>query len=131
MYLWLTRGRCELRFISNDHPGVYNCAENLAFGYKNGRDPFDGWYTEEKENYDTQNGKETGHYLNIISDYNVTGFAFPHIMEKTGANPCADFSDILLTSSNAANMMSFEDYYNRFMNYYNDLMSAPEQAQSA
>ncbi len=29
------------------------------------------------------------------------------------------------------NTMSFEDYYNRFMNYYNDLMSAPEQAKDA
>ena len=60
----------------NEHPDVFNCGENLAFGFMNGRDPFDAWYTHEKENYESKNGKTIGHYLNIINNANtVTGFA--------------------------------------------------------
>ena len=73
-----------------------NGGENLAWGYA---DPFDGWYTKEKETYDkyvssgnypgldtmdgyeisqkyTKEYYEIGHYLNIVdTDYNITGFA--------------------------------------------------------
>ncbi len=70
-------------------------AENLAWGYF---DPFNGWYDTEKEHYDeyVASGKypglenmgaydvymkypeisgDFGHYLNIIDNYAITGFA--------------------------------------------------------
>ena len=54
-------------------------AENLDLS---GDDPFEGWYTDEKESYDEQKAdgvvspKGCGHYLNIIRDgYSATGFA--------------------------------------------------------
>lgn len=54
-------------------------AENLDLS---GDNPFEGWYTDEKESYDKQKAdgvvspKGCGHYLNIIRDgYFTTGFA--------------------------------------------------------
>ena len=57
------------------HSRFYNVGENLAWNY---RDPFDGWYTKEKQMYDAGNTNfsQVGHYLNIIDEgYAVTGFA--------------------------------------------------------
>ncbi|MDO5017938.1 MAG: cell wall-binding repeat-containing protein [Lagierella massiliensis] len=49
------------------HRHTFNVAENLAWGYK---DPYVGWYYEEKEIYDKDNNapfNEVGHYFNIMS----------------------------------------------------------------
>ncbi len=57
------------------HTQQYSVGENLAWGYK---DPFAGWYTEEKAEYDAgdTNFSNTGHYQNIVNgSYAVTGFA--------------------------------------------------------
>lgn len=52
----------------------WGVSENIDDGRP---DPFDGWYTEEKEDY--ENGadkKDVGHYLNIIDkNFHITGFA--------------------------------------------------------
>ena len=63
--------RHKLQFFSQ--------AENLDL---TGEDPFNAWYTEEKESYDEQKEegiakpKGVGHYLNIIKEnYYTTGFA--------------------------------------------------------
>lgn len=51
----------------------WGVSENIDDGRP---DPFEGWYTEEKESYETDDGGETGHYLNIINkNYRITGFA--------------------------------------------------------
>lgn len=51
----------------------WGVSENIDDGRPN---PFEGWYTEEKESYKTNDGGETGHYLNIINkNYHITGFA--------------------------------------------------------
>ena len=61
-----------------DHAGVFGTAdnvdgENLAYGYA---DPFDSWYTNEKETYDSSASGDTDEYTNIISSgYEATGFA--------------------------------------------------------
>ena len=44
-------------------------------------DPYDGWYTEEKNNYVSNNGGETGHYLTLTDRNNgfkckTTGFGY-------------------------------------------------------
>lgn len=55
-----------------DHTRQFDVGENLAWGMDK---PFDGWYTEEKENKRKGTGV-TGHYENIINgDYEATGFA--------------------------------------------------------
>lgn len=51
----------------------WGVSENIDDGRP---DPFEGWYTEEKESYETDDGGETGHYLNIINkNFSITGFA--------------------------------------------------------
>ncbi len=57
------------------HTQQYSVGENLAWGYK---DPFEGWYTEEKAEYEAgdTNFSSTGHYQNIVNNsYTITGFA--------------------------------------------------------
>lgn len=56
-----------------DHVRDYAVNENIAYGYA---DPFDGWYDEEKAQYDQGNIAEAGHFINILNNgVNVTGFA--------------------------------------------------------
>lgn len=58
-----------------NHTQQYRVGENLAWGYS---DPFTGWYTREKKEYEGGNHvyHEIGHYLNIINpDSKVTGFS--------------------------------------------------------
>ena len=85
------------------HAAVYPVGENLAWGYP---DPFVGWYTEEKEVWDTQGAAaadQVGHYLNIVNgSYAVTGAAyipagscseqaFNFVASADGAYTLADF----------------------------------------
>lgn len=54
----------------------YNIGENMAWNYS---DPFDGWYTAEKAEYEAGNTNfgSVGHYLNIVDrDYSRTGFGW-------------------------------------------------------
>lgn len=58
------------------HPVQFNVAENLSWNFSTDDDPFDGWYYEEKENYENGKGGETGHYRNIVNNkYVLTGLA--------------------------------------------------------
>lgn len=62
------------------HAGAFRIGENLAFGYS---DPFTGWYDAEKKLYEADpNTDQAGHYLNIIENYDLTGYA---INTKPGA----------------------------------------------
>ena len=52
----------------------YGTGENLAWNHDG--DPYYQWYTQEKRNYEANNGGEVGHYFNLISHhYTATGFA--------------------------------------------------------
>lgn len=72
-----------------DHSSAFSVLENLAYRqiggtWKYGKvggtptdDPYEGWYTEEKENYDSNNGYETGHYETLTDRQGamlLTGF---------------------------------------------------------
>jgi|GEM_PF-5290847 len=51
--------------------------ENLAYNYQ--KDPYDGWYTQEKKLYKagTRDFSKVGHYLNLVNKaHTVTGFAY-------------------------------------------------------
>lgn len=71
-----------------DHSSVFSGLENLAYRQLGGTwqygqvgggssdDPYEGWYTEEKKNYDSNSG-ETGHYLTLTDRQGkmlLTGF---------------------------------------------------------
>lgn len=64
------------------HPLVFNALENLAYYGTSARvinyDPYQGWYVNEKENFDSNNGGQTGHYKTLTDRKGVmkqTGFA--------------------------------------------------------
>ena len=97
-----------------DHIGVFNVGENLAWG-PSFWDPFDGWYTQEKADFDQGNYANVGHYLNIIDDsYTITGFA---VNQKSayGNTYGQVFSGMELESD----CFSVDDYCGFFMLYYN------------
>lgn len=73
-YMAIAQSNANKSAETFDHCRQYNVGENLAWGWK---DPFDGWYTEEKKLYEQDPGTtEAGHYKNIAnSNYLYTGFA--------------------------------------------------------
>lgn len=74
------------------HSNIFASMENLAYLMLDGTwkygivggsadEPYEGWYTEEKANYDSQNGGETGHYETLTDRQGtmyITGFAVRH-----------------------------------------------------
>ena len=74
------------------HTTVFKPLENLAvrmldrswaYGTVPGKDddPYQGWYTEEKANYDSNNGYQTGHYKTLTDRQGamlITGFGVRH-----------------------------------------------------
>ena len=74
-------------------PNATNWSENLARGYQ---DPFDGWYTEEKEIFDSKEKSGTGHYTNIMGDYGaapMTGIGISYGSEKYRVSYCQRFAN--------------------------------------
>lgn len=76
-----------------DHPSQFNALENLAYRMVGGTwiygnvgggvsdDPYEGWYTKEKANFDSNNGGETGHYKTMTDRQGkmlMTGFGVRH-----------------------------------------------------
>lgn len=104
--------------ITMQHERVGNVGENLAWGYS---DPFDGWYTKEKADYEagTQDAV-TGHYLNIANKYyDLTGFALT-FNTSWGVAHGQEFGFTSSTSS-VSKIYTVSDYKQRFMEYYNAL----------
>ncbi|WP_026834386.1 fibronectin type III domain-containing protein [Eubacterium xylanophilum] len=116
----------------------YNIGENIAWNY--GSDPFIQWYDEEKNVYiemqenldldgDGQVGSsdtQTGHYTNLCNaGYKTTGFAICTRGSMHGWNTYAQsFSN---ASYNGETVYSVSDYYDRFMEYYDNLTVVPEE----
>lgn len=125
-----------------NHAGNYGCkfpvGENLSWGKIS--DPYAGWYTKEKANYekDMSDGKldgldangnkvgQTGHYMNIVADYLYAGAAGIYdggcFMDEQSFYE----SKGLLTNS-GDQVYSFSDYYKRFMTYYNKVKGNVDQ----
>lgn len=75
-----------------EHTNVFWCLENLASRLLDGTweygsfpgvsdNPYEGWYTKEKNNYDTNNGGATGHYETLTDrqgEMLLTGFGVRH-----------------------------------------------------
>ena len=95
----------------------------------------DGWYWGEKRNYDSQkanetwNGKKntgvTGHYENLIEDFNVTGYAAstdPNGQYKPTHSQVFAKQETYTTGK----AYTVDEYEQRFMEYYNSV--TPEGA---
>lgn len=107
--------QCNASSSTMNHTRQYSVGENLAWGY---RDPFDGWYTEEKSSYDAgeRNYYRIGHYLNIIdSDYISTGFA----MNQYGSGGVTHEQSFAGSYNSDRTLYTVAQYRARFMNYYN------------
>ena len=108
------------------HSGVAPAGEILAYNYD---DPYDGWYYAEKEIYERDgytddNWNEIGHYLIMTEGgTNSTGFGM-----NTATNQPIHVQQF---GGEEGESMSFDEYYERFMNYYNSLMNAPEKTKEA
>ena len=97
-----------------DHIGVFNVGENLAWG-PSFWDPFDGWYTQEKADFDQGNYANVGHYLNIIDDsYTITGFA---VNQKSAYGNT--YGQVFSGMEHEGDCFSVDDYCGFFMLYYN------------
>ncbi len=104
--------------ITMKHESLGYVGENLAWGYN---DPFDGWYTQEKEEYEKgTTGAVTGHYLNIANkSYDLTGFALTFNSNYRVAHG-QEFGFTGSTSS-VSQIYTASDYKQRFIDYYNAL----------
>ena len=76
---------------------------------------FDGWYTQEKADFDQGNYANVGHYLNIIDDsYTITGFA---VNQKSAY--CNTYGQVFSGMELEGDCFSVDDYCGFFMLYYN------------
>lgn len=114
----------------NPHAGNNGCVfpigENLSYGYQN---PFDGWYTEEKQEYDsaiaagkTPDPNSTGHYQNIVNKgYKYFGCGVNSNVNLYGwcDEQCFDSGGQFNNLNPKEDCYSYGAYYSRFMLYYN------------
>lgn len=91
-----------------------NPSENAAWGYA---DPFTGWYTAEKKNYDAgkRDGTDVGHYTNIIGSHTAAGLAYAN------KGSFGSTSILELGTPSQGTQYDFNTYYNNFMSYYNQV----------
>lgn len=107
-----------------DHSRLYTVSENLAWGMKIGapmgtaahNNPFDYWYTDEKQIYDRNPNApfmEVAHYLNIIKpNMKVTGFACNSMRPNNRTLFCQVFS-----ASSTDRMYTVQEYEDRIAAY--------------
>ena len=135
------------------HSGLYEVGENLSWGYGDNKfgSPFNGWYTDEKviyENAVAENPElgnlssfelqqkypelyhKVGHYLNIIdSDYIGTGFALSGNPKDYSSSHGQVFS--YKNSPVNGTLMSVDDFFAAFDEYYSNLMNAQGRYEEA
>ena len=120
----------EKRNHAGNYGSTFPVGENLSWGKIS--DPYAGWYTKEKANYekDMSDGTldgvdangikvgQTGHYMNIVAEYLYAGAAGAydggHFMDEQ-----AFYESKGLLTKSGDQVYSFSDYYKRFMDYYN------------
>ncbi len=115
----LAQAKINASAVTGRHENLGYVGENLAWGY---RDPFDGWYTEEKQDYEAgTEGAITGHYLNIANKgYDLTGFAMNFNINTYVMTHGQEFGYTSYTSS-VSKIYTASEYRQRFVNYYNAL----------
>ena len=111
------------------HSGQFTSGENLSWNYD--KDPFKGWYYEEKAEFDSGNHKfnDTGHYQNIVDPmYKTTGFA---IAQGGSAFPGASTYTQEFYWQNISSAQTVDEYEKQFNAYYNPLKSASDDYKKA
>lgn len=106
-------------------PNATNWSENLARGYQ---DPFDGWYTEEKEIYDNNKKDGTGHYKNITKDYGtapMTGIGISYGSEEYRVSYCQRFANRAVGKTYTA-----QEWRNAVNSFASDAKSKLDQAKA-
>ena len=107
----------------NNFPGASHRAENLSWGY---RDPFDGWYKEEKEIFDNKKEGETGHYTNIMGDFGatpMTGIGMSYGSTKYRVTHCQRFAN-----SAVGKTYTSQEWRNAVNRFASDAKSKLDQA---
>ena len=108
----MAQADADYSVIAIGHAQQYQVAENCAFG---GSNPFDGWYTDEKNNYVTKNGGQTGHYLNIVNgQYTCTGAAYTE-NAKGQYGDC--YAQTFYFDANGDQTYTVSEYRARLQNY--------------
>lgn len=101
-------------------------AEIASWGRQNtpgAGDHYAGWYTQEKQIYDSKGNGETGHYLNMVSsEFVTTGIG---VNERSPIYVTTATQDFSWETDGA---VSWQDYYNDFMNYYNKVTNNLKKA---
>lgn len=115
----------HIRQHAANYGSPYQKGENLAWGY---RDPFVGWYDEEKVIYDRGTDEEghyegvVGHYVNCITDYSVAGGAWNSESGTSGLDLCRTGGVVIKADGRRVNCgtpyYSVADYQSRFDAYY-------------
>lgn len=110
-----------------NHPQQFGVGENLSWGYS---DPFVGWYSEkamcESKGLEPTFENGAGHYCNLVNDeYTVTGFA---VSQNSGFFRSAHGQVFSFGTTNTDTLYTVSEYKARFMDYYNQLMGAVEEA---
>lgn len=106
-------------------PNATNWSENLARGYQ---DPFDGWYTEEKEIYDNNKKDGTGHYTNITEDYGaapMTGIGISYGSEEYRVSYCQRFANCAVGKTYTS-----QEWRNAVNSFASDAKSKLDQAKA-
>mgnify|MGYP000585656965 CR=1 FL=1 len=113
--------------VTHDHSGEVG-AENLAWSnsFETGKySPYDAWYDHEKKLYEAgeRDWHKVGHYLNLIGDNRITGFAFHfsvydeegHFINSPTCGQTFGYDQVTAPEQ----IRTLEDYTKRFMDYYN------------
>lgn len=119
-----------------EHAGLDDAGENLSWGY---RDPFDGWYDEEKAIYDTFDDSlkqlsaydlskkyrdkynQVGHYLNIVHP-KYTSFGMGH--SSIGAYGRNDSQDFLFSQNHSSDVIMTVDEFEKKLTEYENKIDA-------
>ena len=124
--------------VPHDIYGTYEAGENLYWkGNKNAAftlySPYAGWYDEEKAIFESGTDySATGHYRNLIDYSNwypgtqVSGFAINNETAKVWTTFAQEFSSLYRNE----NAYTVEEYKEMFLEYYNSVMEAANEAQS-
>lgn len=127
---------------NNQHAAFFPIGENVAWSTRpTNYDPFNSWYTEEKQNKVNGTG-ETGHYENIVNAaYTITGFAVTYTSTNVVTMSQTFLFSEPLTRSTRSNPLwtgnqnaTVSDYFqdvNNYLSYLNNAQSDLTTAQAA
>ena len=110
------------------HPKALNVGENVHCTIK---DPYIGWYDDQKISYETNDGGQTGHYESLVCGYKATGFACTQTEESpynkynfyTWSQTFTNYPNRNAVYGNEK-LYSFDEYIGLFMEFYNAKKSA-------